>query len=351
MRSTSEYATRGTEVHAFIMRAHEVGRDAALAEIPEEEPHRELCAALPLDELPTGGDREVALAWNYETDRARMLPRADARDYAAARSTEFVGTADYLGRDGEGGVIVIDWKTGHRYLGPAKQSRQLRMLALAGARLVGFEAARVAYFFLRDDGTYGVSWATFDVMDLAEIADEMRGLAETLNAAEGDSLDVHEGEHCDFCPAFNSCPAKMNLALAIGVGTAHAELASIERRVEMMTDDQIGEAYARLDGFYTVADRVKETIRQRAAMRDVPLPDGRVLGTVQWPWTSVNRDKAIEVITEMHGAAAVDATLPRKATLTAIKKLGKATLEEIEKRGGIVCGSSPQVRLHRRGDK
>jgi hypothetical protein len=342
-KSTSEYAERGTVVHAFLENAHKIGRDRAL-EIVTDDDVRQMCAALPLDELPSGGDREIAIAWDYDTDIARILPSDGARDYSAASAREFVGTADYVGRDPEG-VVVVDFKTGHRFLGPAKSSRQLRFLALAGARLTGIDAARVAYFFLRDDGTYGASWATFDVLDLAEIGAEMAGLAERLRNARPD--DVHEGSHCDFCPAFNSCPAKMTHALAIGTGTANAELASIEARLEELSDERLGEAYARLEAFYAVADRVKETIRKRAAMREVPLSDGRVLGTVQWPYTVANARVAHEVITERHGAQVADEVVPRSTTLTAVKKLGKATLEAIEQRGGIVTGTKPQVRVHR----
>jgi hypothetical protein len=345
IRSMSARAERGTGVHAFIPRARAIGREEALAEIDEDASHRALCEALPLDELPVGGDHEVALAWDHVTDRGRILPAAGQRDYAAAVPTEFVGTADHMGRtDFE--VIVLDWKSGHRYLGPAARSRQLRMLALAAARALGVEQARVAYFYLRDDGTYGTSWAEFDAFDLAEIADELRGLAETLPQAT--SADVSEGPHCDFCPAFNSCPAKMKLALAIGSGDAQRELASIERRVEAMTDGELARAYETLERYDDIAERVRRTIRQRAAMHPIDLGDGRELSTVQWPFTAVKADIAYATVRELHGEAAAEQVAPRSATVTAIRKLGKDTLAEIERRRGVVTGSKPQVRIHRR---
>lgn len=350
IRSTSEVAARGTAVHWFIEQARKVGRDAALEQVSDDDT-REFCAALPLDQLPAGGSHEVALAWDYEKDAARLLPASAHRDYGDAKPTEFVGTADYVGRDGAA-VVVLDYKTGHKYLGPAHDSRQLRELALAAARLEGVDEARAGYCFLREDGTYAFSWATFDAFDLAEIADELRHLAGVLEDAQTaadrrDAADFHEGEWCDYCPAFNSCPAKMQLARAIGSGDALRELATIERRVEQMTDTELAAAYERIERYDDIAERVRKAVRARAAMQPIDLPDGRRLGSVPWPYTSVKPDVAYATVRELHGEEAAEVAVPRKATLAAIRRLGDETLAEIERRRGVVTGSKPQVRVHR----
>lgn len=334
-------------VHQFIEHARKVGRDAALDDLPDEteQETREMCAALPLDQLPVGGDLEVALAWDHETDTARVLNGDGHRDYAAARHTEFVGTADYVGIDG-GVVVVLDYKTGHRYLGPARESWQLRMLALAAARLAGVDAARVAYFYLHEDGTVVPAWASFDAFDLADAADELRDLAFVLT--ESDEATFREGDHCDYCPAWMSCPPKVALARAIGNGDAMRDLASVERQIEAMTAVELGEVYIKLERVIDLTERVKDTARRRAAMYDVPLGDGRVLGTVQWPYTVVNAGVAYDVIKERHGAEMADKTLPRSATLAKVRALGATTLEEIERRGGVVTEKKAQVRVHRK---
>lgn len=346
-RSTSEYAARGTAVHEFIEAARKIGRDAALEKVADDV--RDFCEALPLDKLPAGGDYEVKLAWDYERDTARILPGEGKRDYFPATATEFVMTVDYIGRNGF--VVVGDWKTGFRLLGPARDSRQLRIGALAAARLTGIDDAKVFYAFLREDGSVAFSWATFDAFDLAEIADEMRQLAAQLRALRTvkANLDAkvqpHEGPWCDYCPAFNSCPAKMQLARAIGTGKA---LASIPEQIEAMTDTELATAYAAIERYDDVAERVRKAIRQRAAMQPVDLGDGRVLGSVDWPWTIVNATVAYEVIEANGGKELADQVVPRSATLTAIKKLGKPVLEAIEQRGGIITGKKPQVRVHRK---
>jgi hypothetical protein len=340
--STSTDSERGTSAHVFIARAREIGRDQALAERPNDDPYRALCEAIPLDRLPAGGSHEIALAWNYVTDRARVLAVNEARDYSDQRDTEYVGTFDYVGVDGDVGVL-IDWKFGYRYLGTAQRSRQLRFGALAVARLKGLDSVRVAYFFLRDDGSYGVSWSRFDAIDLADIADDHRALAAQLKQADRNTL--HQGDWCDYCPAFTSCPAKMQLAHEIGSSSA---LVDIEPRIEAMTDAELGAAYTKLLAFEDVAERVKKAIKQRAAVAEVDLGDGRVLGAVQWPYTIVNASIAYQAITELHDAKTAEEAAPRSVTLTAVKKLGKATLAEIERRGGVVTGSKPQVRIHQK---
>jgi hypothetical protein len=244
--------------------------------------------------------------------------------------------------------VVIDYKTGYRYLGPAAESHQLRMLALAAARAYDADAVTVGYCFLREDGSYSFSWADFDAFDLAEIADELRDLVERLERKSGStSLVVHQGDWCDFCPAFESCPAKIRLARAIGSGDAMVQLSDFERQVEAMTSGELARAYEMLEQFDDVANRVRKALKQRAAMRPIDLDDGRRLGAVPWPFTCVKADIAYATVRELHGEEAAERACPRKATLGALKELGGDTLAEVERRRGIVCGSKPQVRVHR----
>lgn len=337
--STDKHSERGTAAHAFIQHARKVGREAALLATRGDE-HSALFEAIPLDELPVGGDQELALAWDYLSDSTRVLDGDGHRDYAAVTATEYPGTFDYVGRDGDE-AVVIDWKFGHRWLGPARDAWQLKLGARAASRLMDLDRARVAYFFLRDDGTYGVSWASFDAFDLAGIADDLRALASDLEE-EG---AAHEGDWCDYCPAFDACPSKLALAREIGAGTA---LSDIEKRVEEMSPTELGRAYLAIERYDEIAERARKAIRQRAAMQAVDLDAKRTLGTVQWPFTSVNALVAHDEITRLHGLEAADAACPRSATITAIKKLGKPTLAAIEQRGGIYTGSKPQVRVHQK---
>jgi hypothetical protein len=345
----------GTKRHDFLKRADEVGRDAALAEVDDDV--LDFCKKIPIDKLPKGGERELRLFWDYATDEARALAHGVHRDYSSQRPTEFVGTADYVGRDGDR-VVVLDWKTGHRYLGPARDSWQLRMLALAAARVTGASEADVAYFFLREEGEVIPAWAHFNAFDLADIADELRALAARLRDAEQymssttpgrmELSVLREGEHCDYCPAWMACPAKVALARAIGNGEAVAELDDLDKQVEQLTAAQLGAVVLKAERVIDLAERVKAKARERAAMADVPLGDGRVLGTQLRKYTIVKDDIAYQVIRERYGAEAADKAAPRSLTLKAINAFGKDTAEEIERRGGIIVGKKSEVRVHRK---
>lgn len=345
----TEAGANGTAIHAFIACAHSIGREAALVEMDADAPYYQLCAALPVGELPAGGSHEVAIAWDHVTDIGRAIVGNGHRDYSSVGPTEYVGTADYVGADRETNtIVVIDWKSGYRYLGPARDSWQLRMLALAAVRAAQADNARVAYCFLRDDGSYAYSWGYFDPLDLATIADELRDLAARLGRqTESMSLAFYEGPHCDYCPAFHACPAKMRLARAIGNGEAMTELATIEQRIESMSDAELARAYQAIERYDDIAERVRRALRQRAAMQPIDLGDGRKLGTVPWPFTSVRADIAHATLTEMHGVEVADRACPRKTTIAAIRAIGPKTLAEIERRRGVIVGSKPQVRVHR----
>lgn len=343
---TTEAGAHGTAIHAFIATAQALGREAALAEVDPNAPHRPMCEALPLDELPTGGSHEIALAWDHETDAARIIMGGAHRDYSAAAATEYVGTADYIGLDRAANtVVIIDWKSGHRYLGPARESWQLRLLGLAAARASEADGARVAYCFLRDDGGYAYSWGYLDPFDLVVVADELRALAARLERGANGALA--EGPHCDFCPAYHACPAKMRLARAIGSGLALAELATVEKQIEAMSDEELARAYDMIERYDDVAERVRKAMRGRAALRPIELADGRRLGTVAWPFTTVRADVAHAALVELHGIEVADRVCPRKTSIAALRAIGPKTLAEVERRRGIMTGSKPQVRVHK----
>jgi hypothetical protein len=343
--STNEYARRGTAVHMFIERARKIGREHALTFLGDDvdDDTRALCAAINLDELPSGGDYEFKLAWDYETDKARVVDNQGHRNYPAGSGTEFFGTADFLGRDGDA-VVVLDYKTGRRYLGPARDSWQLRMLALAACRLTGLERARVAYFFLRDDGSVATSWATLDAMDLAETADALRELA----ARTPDPTATVEAEHCDYCPSWSSCPAKTALARAIGDGSAIASIDEATKTIAALSDDQLGEVFAKIERYNDVAERVTKAIRERASFRAIMLGNGRVLGTVDWPTSVVHGEAVYQTLARVRGTATAEAACPRRPTLTSIKRAaGAEGLALVEQEGGVVQVKTKQVRVHR----
>jgi hypothetical protein len=206
---------RGTAIHRFLERVPEVGREVALAEV--DEAWRGICADIELAKLATelSLSREVALAYNWRDDTARLLTPVAPRAYEIDPSCEIAMTTDVAGV-GRGAVLVGDYKGPHAWLPEPEQSYQLGAAAVALARLHGVTRARVEYVRIRDDGTVRKFWADLDVFGLEAAAEKIATLLGGLPALrvtiEGGVVpDVTEGRWCRYCPARQHCPAKTAL--------------------------------------------------------------------------------------------------------------------------------------------
>lgn len=145
---------------------------------------------------------EQAFAYNVDDDSCRLVDLAAPRDYSKFGS-EFFGTADLVMR-GVGPLTVTDWKTGD----PANVerclvNRQMRFLALCASRAYSVDNVVASIAFVDEDGSVTVDSNTFDVLDLANIAAEMRELQARLRGP----IAPNPGQHCKWCPALSVCPS------------------------------------------------------------------------------------------------------------------------------------------------
>jgi hypothetical protein len=360
VRTQSDAADYGTGVHRFMERADAIGRDAALAEIAEDAPHRALCEQLPLDELPKGGGREVAVAYNLSTGKARVLGKS--RDYSTVTEDEICGTVDLWGTRARIG-IVKDWMSG-RYVGAPATAAQLLFFALALSLLFDVDAVEIAFVYLRDDGTFFEDRAVVDTFDLAAFAEKLKALPKRIAAARlqvsmGEVPDVNNGPWCKWCPAAPSCPAKTALAKSFG-----NDLVSMRDKIAALSPVDAGKVYAKALEYKDLVEEVLAGLRDVARVHPLELPDGRLLQEtlVKLP-TKVDAEVAERVLSEIHGAevAREAVTVEKSTTLTAIEgalrkiatpgklaKLKRDTVEQIRVNGGLKEGSAPQVRAVKR---
>ena len=350
VHTDTRYSDIGDDVHEFIVNVHRLGdRDAALAQAPEES-HR-FCEQLPLEHLPTGGRLELSLAWDYETDKGRILgenlPRMEA--YRNAKPTEFVGTADMAGT-ANGQVVIVDWKTGHRALGPAKESWQLRFLALALCRVTGLEEAHVSYVYLRDDGTYHREPAVLDSFELAEFADKLREMPARIL---GSGRHFTAGAHCRYCGALPVCPAQTALARSMV-----DDVQRIHDTIDTLTPREAGTVWEKLDAAEKLIGVIRDSLKTYAKQTPLPLSDGRIVREVMWPWTKIDAVTAERVLLTEYGEevareavklatsqASIEKALAKVAKPLAPAK--KRVLELIEEAHGVTTGKNPQVRATR----
>lgn len=266
-----KHRDRGTAAHAFLARVGEVGREAALAEVDEQ--WRPFCDSIELAQLE---DRvtlttELALAYDWRRDTARILEVLDARAYEVDPDSEIPLTIDLAGV-ADGTVYAGDYKGPHAWLPEPEQSMQLGLAALALARLHDAWSARVEYIRLRDDGTTRRFGAALDAFALEGAADRVRtamGNVAELRARHdaGETLSVVEGPWCRYCSARPHCPAKTAMIRAVISDTARSIPYDLP-----ITPANAGAAYS----MWTRAREVIKTLESAlyAYARDVAIPLG-----------------------------------------------------------------------------
>ena len=257
-------------------------RDRIMPTIPSDAPHRRICEVIDVTTLPSGGHSEIALAWNSDTGEGRVLGHDIGRNYLEHGwdpGVEFAGTADRLGileEDEQRIVFILDWKSGFR-AGSAADSWQLKLLALAAVSAFDADGARVGHAYLREDEDEPRYELTeYDAVDLALFGEELRELRAALKyvAAEVDGgkvPDVTEGDHCQFCPAFDHCPAKNRLALSM-LGRLQPD----QLKVSELVDEDAGRAVFLVRDVNRIAERILDALKDRARQAPFLLPNGKL---------------------------------------------------------------------------
>lgn len=320
---------QGRAVHAFLENVSRVGREKALAALPEE--FVGICEAIDVAALPVDADAyaaEVTLAYCWKTNTARELGRGLGRDYRAATATEFVGTADVVALLDDA-VYIGDFKP--RWspnVTPAAKNYQLKFLALAACRAYGRSEAHVELIHVGPDGAWRDS-ARLDAFDLDVFSGELAGLADYVERAksEPELATATEGKWCRFCPSFSFCPAKKNLALT---------LATAPETAIRLSPETAGAAWARLKAARQVLDRVEEALEAYARETPFATPDGLVVSAGERRTETIDGVAAAPVLERL----GLGTLIEPKVTKTAITKAaGKVkapeVLEALRKAGAL----------------
>ena len=335
VQTTSDAAARGTAVHLYLERI-------ASGELPEEAMEslegdvRALCEAIDLDRLPKGTSPEIAYAYDVVTGQARELGRRLGRRYTGIASTEIAGTADAVGV-GPHSVFVGDYKTG--WSAPkARDSLQLRFLALCAARVYQREAAVVEVIRIRSNGSPWRESAALDVLDLDEVADGLVNLLLRVRraqeiVAEGRLPDVSEGEHCQFCPAWPSCPAKATMLVRVASGAALDPILSLLP----LTPEMAGHAWSKLRESRRVLERLERACHAALDQYgEFPLPSGAVLRKVTEEGNEQLDGKVVfAVVRELHDQEVAEAAIQIEASKAGLERALKSAAEagKIKPRG------------------
>lgn len=319
--ASSEAATRGIEVAAYLEAVLHGATPAKALELVKSDEGRRFVEVIDLDELPAGKvgsfAGEFSLAWNPVSDNASNKPGVE-REHVDGW---YAGRADVVGADpGAARGIVIDYKTGRDYV-KAADDWQLRFLALALARVYHLDTVTVQKIWLRETGDNpGPSTAEFDSFALADFADELRALAATLAKMDarmkaGGSITLHTGEHCRFCPAFQGCDAQGALVRAALRGEVGKGV-----ELEIVTPEAIANLWPRVEAAEKALAELKD--RLKAAAREVgpvDLGDGLMLGEKSVISEELDGVKAFAILAETIGEDAAERACPVVARKGAIE--------------------------------
>jgi hypothetical protein len=145
--------------------------------------------------------RELPLAWDTATWKARVLQVKGPRDYSQCVTTEIPCTIDLvIGPDG-GPIEVIDYKTGFLPVS-AVGHLQGATCALAIAHATNTFPVTFTIVRVRRE-TITTSSVVLDAAALDECAASLQFWVEDIL---GGLAEPQPGEHCDFCPAIAACP-------------------------------------------------------------------------------------------------------------------------------------------------
>lgn len=347
-KSTGPRAVRGTALHRFLC-AHaqaktEEEQEEALEEVDIS--WRPAAASIDWSRMPALtpelGVPELALAWNPTTGEVRELGRNGAVEHddvaALLQPGEvFAGIIDWCAFTSDNGVFIADWKFGWQSLERAEVNAQLRSLGFMAAKHFGREKAVVSYARIFDNGT--VSWdiAVMDTMklDAAEsfVRLHLKAVAEAQLAYRNSGVipTPQEGGHCRYCPAQNSCSAKV--ALLLSVMSGDQDKASILARLpEPLTQEAVVALWPKLQQAAQLIERLTENVKDVVRIwGPVKLANGKVLAEVEKPFETIDPEYAREPLKARFGEA-VESIIKKEESLT--KKALDGLLHDHSSHGG-----------------
>lgn len=334
----SPFAARGRDVHAFLEHVRSIGLAEALERAPAD--LRVLLSCLNLDELPAHLATEVAFLYDYKARTAREIGRNIGRDYDAhlARTlqrprapTEIALTIDLAGVEARGSGrrgYVGDYKTGRtKYPSPDRFGQTL-LAALCMHLAHGCDDVIAELIYVREGGDAYPARRTVDEWDLMTFADELEAAFDVAAHAEaeyvaGRGVPAREGPHCEHCPAYKQCPAKIALVKSIP-----AELAALESEAGRIGRPRAAEIWMTTERILEVLGRVRDEICGLASFDPIELPDGRVIGPITTERESLDGKIAAEVIAAWFGPEAAT-----KASEVSVSKdaLRTAAVDHVER--------------------
>ncbi len=339
----------GKDVHAFIERTFGGdGYESALGKVPKH--LYDLCSAIDFPTLQRffAGrvpQVEVAIAYDPDTDTARVLGERMGRDYSDVRPGEIPGTLDALEvipdpePPGADMLVFADWKTGYSWVEAPETNDQVRFYALAGARAHKVSKVRAQVVRLDEEGTPRVFYTVFDADDLDAIAYEARKARDGIDRVAEDlrvnplGSEVTIGSHCSKCRAVAWCP---------GMAPAVQTLQVWQDRQYPITPENASQAWKLKAGLTAALEWLNAGLNAYGKSGNVfPAGNGKIVREVEKRDRVVSFNKLLEVAARPEFDCAAELLKEAKVTEKVLSQvLGdgakvKAFLGQLEAAGGL----------------
>jgi hypothetical protein len=298
VNGTSESAARGTQIHTFIADVLDKGlsKDQALLKLSPE--YHKTCHDLDLDKIRgdlTGVRFEVAYALDLESEMTRELGVYLERAYPFTLPSEVRGSLDIEGFKGLT-PFVEDIKTG-MWVGPAKDNWQLRFFTTVLMFKHNTDRAVGAIAYVQDNGEVELEGANFTIKNAYECIEDLKALRSKVSSLQAKYLstgkvDLYPGEHCKYCPVFDTCPAQQAL-----VATMVREMQHLAGKdIAALTPPELSLAWVMYESIKPNYLKVERALKDIARFRGIELSDGRTVKQGIWEKREVNTKRVFALL-------------------------------------------------------
>lgn len=327
---------RGTDLHRFmkdrILAADDDQRAEALEAVPEE--WRGAASSVDWSRIPFDSETatpEYALIWNIAKDEVREVGRNGEIDHdelqAMIGAGEYGGVIDLLSLT-EDAVVLCDWKFSYgASIDKAEINGQMRSYAVLAAKLFKKSRAEMLVCRIPDNGQPWWSTESLDSLGLDSAEAAIRKHLRDVEAARetyrssGIVPTPVEGTWCSFCPAANSCPARVALLLS-ALAEDEAKAAALARLPEPLTPEAAARLWPKLVQAERLIERLKGNVKDIArTWGGLKLDNGNVVGEVE---------TSRETIDPVFARPALEARFGKEWTDFTIRTEEKITKERLD---------------------
>lgn len=291
--STGEWAERGTTIHEFCRRIVKGldGREEMIKKAPKKD--RELLEIInSRDTIIEYGECimcEPAFIIDVRTGDVRFLGENIYRNYGDRSPYEVGVSLDVVWKSVGGELCIDDWKTGMAVALP-EDNYQIKLQAYAVMKHFGLDEINAGVTYIDSAGDFNRVAQTLTALDVDFTLEEVKTAIDVALSASADQL--HEGSWCKYCPAANSCPAKINFAFAL-IG----KLTEIGT-VSTMSPVEAGQAWELAKRAEKLAEDIIEKLK---AIDDIQLPNGKAVRPILATTKAFDQSKARGLILQLGG--------------------------------------------------